>query len=387
MYPTGKPTDFTFNPTKKPTTPHPSKEPSIHPTNNPNSAPTDIPTIITNLPSITPTLRPTGPTIPPSGHPTPPTASVSPTHRPTPDTKEPTKKPTTGTPTLRPTTLSPVAAPTKQPSMAPLEATETPTLSTLMPSGIPTITPTDHPSETPTQKPTNNPTKPAICGTVITPQMNDIIVCDKHCNKCEVLCTESYQCKSVKIYSSAKNTSVLCSGSNSCNDLMVNIGDNGVYPFGYDSNLFNGIEYDVATIDCVGKTSCLKLNVNINGRFLLGAEVDADSGGQDSLKDASIDVYFDNSQIFNLNCGESEKNCYASSMVNCYKQAICHCNDVNGGNLGGCALVADNVVTHSYVITIVYILGVFECVLANLYYICINYVCILVYFINISMFE
>eukprot|EP01083_Nonionella_stella_P221627 791616_1 len=131
---------------------NPSTHPTISPSNNPTIAPSNNPTI---APSNNPTIAPsTNPSTDPSQSPIIP---GQPTTAPSQSTNTPTINPSIG-PSLHPS-INPTQVPTSNPSMNPSQ-------NPMNPSQNPTYHPSNIPSQSPTQIPTHNPsTSPSIIPT------------------------------------------------------------------------------------------------------------------------------------------------------------------------------------------------------------------------------
>ena len=158
-----------------------------------------------------------------------------------------------------------------------------------------------------------------------------IIICEKTCTSCVVTCSDSYQCKNMELYSGARDTTLECTNEGSCLESKIYIGQTGTYPVGKTLNDFDN-EYNLISITCNGKSSCLKANINIVTDTLTGTGlIDVDSGGLDSFKSGILTV---NAPSFNLICGESEKNCDAVTYT--CDNGDCLCNNVIGNTQTGC---------------------------------------------------
>ena len=188
------------------------------------------------------------------------------------------------------------------------------------------------------------------CKLTINPSPIQTIVCDNTCNDCNIVCDTSGQCNSVSVYTAALNTNINCLGGGSCENMNIYAGHTfGIYPKGYDGSSFGRTNYNSFLISCTGTTSCSGMRLIINGNYINGAIVNADSNGGDSFKDGYLHVSILETQIFNLICGLSTTNCGDTTEYIC-NRGNCQCNGVTHGLLNGCATLAGNfIMRHCYV--------------------------------------
>ena len=177
------------------------------------------------------------------------------------------------------------------------------------------------------------------CNLPIRPIEGDTIICDNTCNQCLIICDTINQCKSAEIYSGALSTIIECLGESACNSMVIYAGVHELYPPPYSSNNFARPYYDFVQITCSGKISCLAMAININGNFINGGVIFADSNGLDAFKDAFLRVSILETQIFGLFCGTSLKNCDGNTQYRCIS-GICQCNGITRGLTEGCASLA-----------------------------------------------
>ena len=175
------------------------------------------------------------------------------------------------------------------------------------------------------------------CLTSFVPSFGNIIICDNKCERCHIICSLPSQCKNIKIYSSAQYTSIYCNGNYACQNSEIHIGNiNDIYlPNNYNQMRFNRDKYKDINIECNGMESCSKITFYINGNFIGNNNINADSDGKFSLKDGLIDVSLMENQIFNINCGNSNKNCEGTSYI--CKGGLCYCNNIFRNVMDGCS--------------------------------------------------
>ena len=78
----------------------------------------------------------------------------------------------------------------------------------------------------------------------------------------------------------------------------------------------------------------------INGFYTQNGYVFANETGMlDVLKDSLLDVKSESNTLFNLVCGESNKNCAGSFRYNCQGNGLCVCNGQFKSQHGGCVNV------------------------------------------------
>ena len=180
----------------------------------------------------------------------------------------------------------------------------------------------------------------------ITPSMNQIIICDNNCDLCEIHCGNINQCFGAIIYSGALNTTIKCTGENACAQSKIYIGKTGNYPINYNHINFQRNSYLSVNIDCTGKVGCARSTIIIDGSFSSNNLVlNADAGGQDSFKDATIDVATYPGQSFNLICGSEQPNCAGTTYI--CRGGGCLCNSNIIANNGGCIGILQGIVDKS----------------------------------------
>ena len=192
------------------------------------------------------------------------------------------------------------------------------------------------------------------CNSTIIPTQSSNIICDNTCNYCNITCDSINQCANVNVFSGAITTNINCFGEGSCQKMTIYAGiDAGhatiIQPLnGLNADNFNRNSYDSITIICSGKISCLGLMAYINGNYINGGLLNADSNGFDGFKDGYLQVSILETQIFNLFCAFDTKNCNGNIRYQC-DNGNCQCNGVTRGLLDGCADLSGRFLMLSYV--------------------------------------
>ena len=186
------------------------------------------------------------------------------------------------------------------------------------------------------------------CLTPISPSSQNIIICDNTCNFCNIICDSIHQCNSINIYTGALNTNVNCYGEGSCSNVIIYAGTNfNKYPPGYTPNNFDRISYNFIQVTCTSTTSCSGMRLYINGNFVNGGVLNADSNGLTSFSQGYLQVSLLETQIFNLLCGNNINNCPGARYI-CIK-GNCQCNGETRGLNAGCSALSNNFIMTSYV--------------------------------------